>query len=134
MFDIGWSELLVIEIVALVDSGPKDLPKAFRVLGQWMAKARALARDFQGHVDDLMREADMQDMKREFQDMTRVPEFEKLEADLMRGDLAEEAPKPKPDPAAAKPDTAGAMPDPAAPKAAGAVPAAAAPTGATGQT
>lgn len=88
MFDIGWSELLVIAIVALVVIGPKDLPQAFRVLGQWMAKARALARDFQGHVDDLMREADMQDMKREFQDMTRVPEFEALEGDLMRGDLA----------------------------------------------
>jgi sec-independent protein translocase protein TatB len=88
MFDIGWSELLVIAIVALVVIGPKDLPQAFRVLGRWMAKARALASDFQGHVDDLMREADMQDMKRDFQDMTRVPEFEALEGDLMRGELA----------------------------------------------
>ncbi|MFN9164296.1 MAG: Sec-independent protein translocase protein TatB [Alphaproteobacteria bacterium] len=134
MFDIGWSELVVIAIVALVVIGPKDLPQAFRVAGQWMAKARLMAQEFQSHIDEMMRQSDVEEMKREFRDMTRVPEFEKLEADLMRGDLAEEAPTPKPDPAAAKPDTAGAMPDPAAPKAAGAVPAAAAPTGTTGQT
>jgi len=90
MFDIGWSELLVIGIVALIVIGPKDLPQAFRVVGQWVAKARALAREFQTHVDDLMREADVQDMKREFRDMTRVPEFEEIDADLMRGDLTPE--------------------------------------------
>lgn len=101
MFDIGWSELLVIGIVALVVIGPKDLPQAFRIVGQWVAKARGLAREFQSHVDELMREADVQDMKREFRDMTRVPEFEELEADLMRGDLS---PEGKP---AAKPVTDG---------------------------
>jgi sec-independent protein translocase protein TatB len=90
MFDIGWSELLVIGIVALVVIGPKDLPQAFRVVGQWVSKARGLAREFQSHVDDMMREADVQDMKREFRDMTRVPEFEEIEADLMRGDLTPE--------------------------------------------
>lgn len=90
MFDIGWSELLVIGIVALVVIGPKDLPQAFRVVGQWVSKARGLAREFQTHVDDMMREADVQDMKREFRDMTRMPEFEEIEADLMRGDLTPE--------------------------------------------
>lgn len=90
MFDIGWSELLVIGIVALVVIGPKDLPQAFRIVGQWVSKARGLAREFQTHVDDLMREADVQDMKREFRDMTRMPEFEEIEADLMRGDLTPE--------------------------------------------
>ena len=90
MFDIGWSELLVIGIVALVVIGPKDLPQAFRTVGQWVSKARGLAREFQTHVDDLMREADVQDMKREFRDITRVPEFEEIEADLMRGDLTPE--------------------------------------------
>jgi len=90
MFDIGWSEFLVIGIVALVVIGPKDLPQAFRVVGQWVSKARGLAREFQSHVDDMMRESDVQDMKREFRDMTRMPEFEEIEADLMRGDLTPE--------------------------------------------
>jgi sec-independent protein translocase protein TatB len=102
MFDIGWSELVVIGIVALVVIGPKDLPQAFRIAGQWMAKARLLALEFQSHVDEMMRQADVDDMKREFRDMTRVPEFENLEADLMRGDLGAQpkAPDVKPEPAA----------------------------------
>ena len=99
MFDIGWDELLVIGIVALVVIGPKDLPYVFRTVGQWMAKARTLAREFQTHVDDLMRESEVDDMKREFSEMTRPPELEGLEEDLMTG----RAPKPKaaePQPAA----------------------------------
>ena len=88
MFDIAWSELLLIAIVALVVIGPKDLPQALRVVGQWMAKARLMAQEFQSHLDDMMREADVETMKKEFRDMTRVPEFEKLEGDLMRGELA----------------------------------------------
>ena len=109
MFDIGWSELLVIGIVALVVIGPKDLPQAFRIVGQWVARARTLAREFQSHVDEMMREADVQDMKREFRDMTRVPEFEEIEADLMRGDLAPES-KPTLKPVHGSPDEKAATP------------------------
>ena len=108
MFDIGWSELLLIGVVALLVIGPKDLPLALRTLGQWTAKARALARDFQGHVDDLMRESQVADMKREFQDMTRPPELEGLEGELMAGTVppakrAPEVPSPPTDEPLAQP-------------------------------
>jgi Tat protein translocase TatB subunit len=48
MFDIGWSELVVIAVVALVVIGPKELPGVLRMVGQWMGKARKMAGEFQG--------------------------------------------------------------------------------------
>ena len=108
--DLSWGELLIIGVVALVVIGPKDLPYAFRTLGQWMAKARTLAREFQTHIDDLMRESQVDDMKREFNDMTRTTEFDDLEDDLMTG----RAPKPKTDEAPPVPQ---AEPEPVVPPA-----------------
>jgi sec-independent protein translocase protein TatB len=110
MFDLGWGELLLIGVVALVVIGPKELPHAFRTLGQWMGKARALAREFQGHIDDLMRESQVDDMKREFNEMTRPPDFSDLEDDLMAGRPPVEKEK-KPEVQAPK------APDPAVPPA-----------------
>jgi sec-independent protein translocase protein TatB len=109
MFDIGWSELLVIGIVALVVIGPKDLPQAFRIVGQWVAKARAMAREFQGHVDELMRESEVDEMKREFQQMARPPELEGLEDELMAGRVPAAKPDVKPD--EAKADDAAPAPE-----------------------
>lgn len=63
MFDLAWSEMAIILVVALVVVGPKDLPRLARTLGQWVAKGRAMAREFQRHVDDMAREADLQDLK-----------------------------------------------------------------------
>jgi sec-independent protein translocase protein TatB len=58
MLDIGWSELAVIAAVAIIVIGPKDLPLALKAVGQWVAKARSLAREFQGSVDEMIREAE----------------------------------------------------------------------------
>lgn len=63
MFDIGWSELLLIGVVALVVIGPKDLPKAIYAAGKWVRKARMAAREFQGHIDDMMREAELDELR-----------------------------------------------------------------------
>lgn len=65
MFDIGWSELMIIAVVALVVIGPKDLPQAIYGIGKWVRKARLVARDFQGHVDDMMREAELDDLRKQ---------------------------------------------------------------------
>ena len=68
MFDIGWSELLVIAVVALIAIGPKELPGVLRMIGQWMGKARRMASDFQGQFNEAMREAEMADIKKTFDD------------------------------------------------------------------
>ncbi len=65
MFDIAWSELLLIAVVALVVIGPKDLPKAIFTFGKWVRKARVVAREFQTHIDDMMRETELDELRRE---------------------------------------------------------------------
>jgi sec-independent protein translocase protein TatB len=69
MFDIGWSELLVIGIVALVVIGPKELPGALRTLGQWTARVRRMAAEFQTQFQDAMREAEIDQLKKDMDDM-----------------------------------------------------------------
>lgn len=70
MFDIGWSELLVIAVVALIAIGPKELPGVLRMVGQWVGKARRMASDFQGQFNEAMREAEMADIKKSFDDVS----------------------------------------------------------------
>ncbi|MEQ9638947.1 MAG: Sec-independent protein translocase protein TatB [Alphaproteobacteria bacterium] len=63
MLDIGWTEMLVIAVVAVVVIGPKELPRALRTAGQLLGKARGLARDFQRHVDDMVRESELDELR-----------------------------------------------------------------------
>ena len=69
MFDIGWSELVVIGVVALIAIGPKELPGVLRMVGQWMGKARKMASEFQGQFNEAMREAEMADLKKSFDEV-----------------------------------------------------------------
>jgi sec-independent protein translocase protein TatB len=69
MFDIGWSELVVIAVVALIAIGPKELPGVLRMVGQWMGKARKMAAEFQGQFQEAMREAEMADLKKSFDEI-----------------------------------------------------------------
>jgi sec-independent protein translocase protein TatB len=93
MFDIGWSELLVIGSLALIVVGPRDLPKMLRTFGQYVGQARGMAREFQRSMEEAAREADISDMKemretaQQLRSLTRAP----LDA------------KPAAKPAAAKP-------------------------------
>jgi sec-independent protein translocase protein TatB len=70
MFEIGWGELLIIGIVALIAIGPKELPGVLRTLGQWMSKLRRMASEFQSQFQEAMREAELADLKKQVDDMT----------------------------------------------------------------
>jgi sec-independent protein translocase protein TatB len=72
MFDIAWSHLLVIALVALVVIGPKDLPRVMRMVGGWVGKARAVAREFQSSLDQMVREAELHEMRKEVEEAGNV--------------------------------------------------------------
>jgi sec-independent protein translocase protein TatB len=79
MFDVGWQELLVIAVVALIVIGPKDLPRALRAITRWIARARELARDFQHGVDEVVREAELEDLKKQVTQIQHVDLNKKIE-------------------------------------------------------
>jgi sec-independent protein translocase protein TatB len=66
MFD-SWSEMFVIALVALVVIGPKDLPRVLRVVGQWVGKAKRVSYEFKRHVDDMVREAELDEVRQQIQ-------------------------------------------------------------------
>ena len=70
MLDIGGTELLVIGLVLILVVGPKDLPRVLRTMGQWSRKMRGLAREFQNSMDDLAREADLEDIRKDLNSVT----------------------------------------------------------------
>jgi sec-independent protein translocase protein TatB len=72
MLDIGWSEIAVIVVVALIVIGPKDLPKVLKTIGIWVRKARMLTRDFQNSVDEMIREADLEDVRRQATELRNI--------------------------------------------------------------
>jgi sec-independent protein translocase protein TatB len=67
MFDLGWAEMAIIMMIALIVIGPKDLPKVARTVGRWVAKGRALAREFQNQLEDMARETELDEVKREIE-------------------------------------------------------------------
>ena len=71
MFDLAWSEILVIAVVAILVVGPKDLPRLMRIVGQWVAKARRMASHFQAGVDEMIRQAELEDLRKDLNAMKR---------------------------------------------------------------
>ena len=91
MFDIGWGELLVIGVVALLVVGPKELPALLRTLGQGMTKLRRMASEFQGQFQEAMREAEISELKKEADkllesasSMNPLTQVEKIGDDLQK--------------------------------------------------
>ena len=71
-FGIGYTELVVITVAAIIVIGPKDLPRVLRALGKTMGKLRGMAREFQGHLDDAMREAGLDEVKKDLQSLNKI--------------------------------------------------------------
>jgi len=79
MFDISWTEFLLIGVVALIVIGPKELPAVLRTLGQYTRKVRSMAADFQGQFQEAMREAEMADLKKQVDDIaTGIKQYDPL--------------------------------------------------------
>ena len=70
-FGVGYSELFVLAVIAVIVIGPKDLPRVLRTFGQFMNKARGMAREFQGHVDAAMRDTGMDTLKKDMQNLKK---------------------------------------------------------------
>lgn len=66
MFDIASTELLLVAVVALVVIGPKDLPKAMRLVGHWVGRARGVARHFRSGFDEMVRQAELEEMEKKW--------------------------------------------------------------------
>jgi len=83
MFDISWSEIILIGVVALIVIGPKELPGTLRLLGQWMTKVRRMAGEFQNQFQEAIREAELHDLKKEVDEMatqaTKYTNFDPLD-------------------------------------------------------
>ncbi|WP_108882799.1 Sec-independent protein translocase protein TatB [Anderseniella sp. Alg231-50] len=122
-FGIGSTELMLIAVVALIVIGPRDLPKVLRTVGQVMTKVRAMAREFQGHIEDAAKDSGLDDLKKDISKATNFDMNETL-SDVARepGKVSsppeKEAPKTTSEPAAKPAKKAAAAKKPASGKAA----------------
>src|SRR4051812_1057552 len=118
MFDIGWTEMLVIAIVMVVVVGPKDLPRMLRTFGKTTAKLRAMAGDFQRQFNEALKEAELDDVKKSVDELRglnpanqlrkQLNPFEKAAADVRAG--LDQALKPSKPPEASAADAQPAEP------------------------
>lgn len=102
MFDIGWTELLLVAVVAIVVVGPKELPDMLRNLGRGMRAVRRMASDFQGQFNDALKEAELDEVRDEFtrfrnsaRNYTKLPDLHSIARDEIKGAI-EGKPQPTP--------------------------------------
>ena len=93
MLDIGWTEILIITVIALFVVGPKDIPKVLRTIGIWIGKFKSISRDFQNTVHDAVKEAELDEVKKQIEsaktgftkEMTETIDSEGELTDMLRG-------------------------------------------------
>jgi sec-independent protein translocase protein TatB len=79
MFDIGWSEMAIIALVILVVLGPKELPHALKTISHWMRAARKLGAEFQSGVNEIVRDAELEDARKQLQGIGKHTIEKKIE-------------------------------------------------------
>ena len=82
-FGVGYTEMFLIAVVAIIVIGPKDLPRVLRALGKSVSKMRGMAREFQGHLDGAMKEAGLDDIKKEFNNLKNINTIEPVRKDIV---------------------------------------------------
>ena len=99
MLDIGWTEILIIAVITLFVVGPKDIPKVLRTMGIWIGKFKSISRDFQNTVHDAVKEAELDEVKKQIEsaktgftkEMSETIDSEGELTDMLRGvDVVEE--------------------------------------------
>jgi sec-independent protein translocase protein TatB len=116
MFDLSWSHLMVVVVVAIVVIGPKDLPRAVRSVGRWSGQVKRMARDFQNQFTEALREAELDGLKKDVEDLAKIDpmaevrdEMAKTNATIMT-ELNKPVPEPAPAPTPAASEPAAALP------------------------
>ena len=112
MFDVGWTELLLIGVVALIVIGPKDLPMMFHTLGRITARARGMAREFSSAMEDAAKASGLQEATRDLRDLQKMTSPRAMGLDAL-GRAADKFEKW--DPLQPVREATAAVPDPAAP-------------------
>src|SRR5580692_6412542 len=102
MFDLSWSHILILLIVALVVVGPKDLPKMMRTVGRWVGKARAMADQFRKSFDEMARQSELDELRAEIEALRAHRPLADIEQSMHQSILPPDPP-PLPPPAAAAP-------------------------------
>jgi sec-independent protein translocase protein TatB len=115
MFDVAPTELLLVAVVALIVIGPKDLPRAMRFVGQWVAKARGVARHFRSGIDEMVRQAELEEMERKWAaENERIMREHATETTVIEGEMLPVGSAPEgavaAEPAAAEPRPASSEP------------------------
>ncbi len=89
MFDIGWSEIFLVVVIAVVVVGPKELPRMMRLVGQWTGRARTMADQFRRSLDDMARQTELEEMRAEVlkaHDSASLAEIQR-ETEIMLGNI-----------------------------------------------
>ena len=96
MLDIGWPELFIIAVIAIIVIGPKDLPRAMAHMARWLRKARSMAREFQSGVDDMVREAELEDIRKQVESTSSLDIKREIENTIdPGGEIAESLDMPE---------------------------------------